>query len=537
MTIPHPLLEQVIQTCRQYALIESGDTLIIGVSGGVDSLVLLHVLRSLATERNLTLHVATLDHGLRGADGTSDALTVEKIAREWGLSCSVGTLNVAAIAHDYHLNIEEAARQARYTFLWQIAIENDAETIIVAHNNDDQAETMLMHLIRGSGLDGLQGIQYISPLSEYHLLEDWDEIISAQRQNHDNTALSPIDISDLEPSDFNIVRPLLDVPRTLIEDYAAVHQLTPCQDQSNADTKRLRNAIRHEVIPLLKTYNPNIKASLTRLATTIQADVDILDTKVDSVASWLLNWMDTEPDSTDPNAEAGEAVFLDRSAFADQTVGIQRRILRKIVNEIAGGLRELSFDHVEQARQMILSGKTGAQYDLPADLMLVIGYDEATIGYGGEPVYPPHLPSLEALQKVLIDPEGTGFTTGNMQLMTYWVVQGRSTDYHPPSPLECTLSIPNDAKIALRTWESGDRFRPFGMDGKSQKLSDTFINIKVPAYYRSRVPLLTINDEIAWFVAPTASGPRSRIADTFAIRDDSKSILRFRWQIHEPDLK
>ncbi len=505
----------------------------IGVSGGIDSLVLLHALSTLQSQWGLNLHVATLNHGLRGEAGMTDANTVQSIATQWNLSCSVGTLDVAAIAEDYDLNIEEAARQARYTFLMQIALENNAQTIVVAHNNDDQAETMLMHLVRGTGLDGLQGMHYIAPLSEYHLLEGWADMIHPQRHNPDDGTTAPIDISLIEPTDFTIIRPLLDIPRTMIEEYAELHQLSPCEDKTNADTKRLRNALRHDLIPLLKTYNPNIKSALTRLANVIQSDVEVINTKVDTVASWLLTWTDTQPYDDDPEDISGEAVFLDRTAFADQSIGIQRRIIRKIVEEVSGGLRELSFDHIERAREMILHGKTGAQFDLPDDLMLLIGYDEATIGYGGEPLYPHHLPALESDQQIIIDPEGQSFIAGNMQLMTYWVVKGRSTDYYAPSPLECTLAIPDDAKIALRTWETGDRFRPFGMGGKSQKLSDTFINIKVPSYYRNRVPLLTINDEIAWFVAPTVSGPRSRIADTFAIRDETASILRFRWQIHE----
>jgi tRNA(Ile)-lysidine synthetase-like protein len=122
---------------------------------------------------------------------------------------------------------------------------------------------------------------------------------------------------------------------------------------------------------------------------------------------------------------------------------------------------------------------------------------------------------------------------GKLRLVTYWVVEERSKDLRYDDPLVCTLAIPEGARLALRTRRPGDRFRPFGMGGKSQKLSDTFTNLKAPSYFRDRVPLLTVNDEIAWFVAPTAGGPQSRIADTFAVRAEEQSVLHLRWQIED----
>lgn len=508
----HPLLDQFLTTCQHAQLIPPGIRLIAAISGGVDSLVMLHLLQRLQKTLDFKLHVATLDHRLRGEESAADADMVEALAQEWNVPCVRGNVDVLELAIQHELNIEAAARQARYTFLFQMAVRIGADRIALAHHYGDQAETILMHLIRGSGLRGLRGMSYSTPLSESHLLQEWSEWIE----------------TDDDPADFTLIRPLLDIPRGLIEDYATVHQLSPRQDATNNDLTRLRNAIRHELLPAMEKLNPNIMRTLNRLALVVQGDMEVIDGRVENVAAWILEWTETTPGND--GDEPGEVVFMDRSQFAEQPVGIQRGLLRKIIDELSPGVRDVSFDLVERARHLILQGQTGAQCELPDDVTLRVGYDEVTIGYGGDPVYPAHLPALKPGQQALIDPEGPPFEVGNLKLMTYWVVEGRSKNLHPAGPLECTLAIPDGTQLALRTWQQGDRFKPLGMGGKSQKLSDTFTNLKVPAFYRQKVPLLTVNGEIAWIVAPTANGPQSRIAEPFAVREDSTSVLRLRWQ-------
>lgn len=511
------LIEQVVQTCEQYNLLPQGKPLVVGVSGGVDSLVLLHALLELRSTYGLMLHVATLDHSLRGEAGIADADSVHHTAERWGLPCSRATADVPAIAEAYGLNIEEAARQARYTFLMAVAAAQQTDTVAVAHNYDDQAETVLMHIVRGTGLRGLRGMMPLTPLSDTHFLEDAEEFIDGLPTSF-----------NLLPEEFSLSRPLLDVPRTMIRAYAEEHGLEPREDVTNADTTRFRSRIRHEILPLVENLNPNIRNALNRLADVVRADVDVIESRLESVAAWILDWHETEPDE---DGEKGDIVFIDRADFRSQPLGIQRGLIRKAIYELSPGLRDISFEQTEKVRDLIINGATNTRIHLPADLTLSIGYDEAGIGYGGKPRYPAHLPSLEPGQYVGIDPEGQGYITGNMRLFTYWVVAGHSTELWHDDPLECTLTIPEGAKLALRTRQPGDRFRPFGMAGKSQKLSDTFTNLKVPSYLRDQVPLLTVNEEIAWFVAPTASGPQGRIADSFAVRSEHESLLRLRWQI------
>lgn len=486
--------------------------MVVGVSGGVDSLVLLHALSSLnqlAETFDFSLHVASLDHGLRGAASAEDLAFVARAAEGLGLPVTTQHIDVAQYAHDTALNIEEAARQIRYHFLLDVARQIDANYIAVGHNQDDQAETVMMHLIRGSGLAGLRGMLPVTAIDEFYFEDDFTEI-----------------------DDVYLIRPLIMTPRSQIEDYAAEHHITPRFDASNDDLKRFRNIMRHDIIPRLEALNPNIKQSLSRLANVIQAEVEVLEGRLESVAAWLLEWDETRPAQTETSG--GEVVYIDRDAFREQPLAIQRGLIRKAVFDLSPDTRDLSFDQTEQARIVILEGSTGACLHLPGGLYLQVGYDEVMIGYGGAPLYPENLPSLEEGQYVALDLEGQGYIKGNQRLITYWVVEGLSKDLYPADPLECTLAIPPEAKLALRTRQAGDRFQPFGLGGRSQKLSDTFTNLKVPAYYRDQVPLLMVNDQIAWFVVPTAEGPVGRIAEPFAVKPDSEAILRVRWQI-EPN--
>jgi tRNA(Ile)-lysidine synthase len=165
------VLDQVSWIIEQHNLLAPGETVIVGVSGGPDSLCLLHLLCRLRGTYGLTLHVAHLHHGLRGADADADAEFVRALAADWNLPCTVERADVLALAREHRLAVEEAARRARYAFLGRVAAAAGALTIAVGHNADDQAETVLMHYLRGSGLAGLRGMQPRTPLQDYRLLE------------------------------------------------------------------------------------------------------------------------------------------------------------------------------------------------------------------------------------------------------------------------------------------------------------------------------------------------------------------------------
>ncbi|HYO89770.1 MAG TPA: tRNA lysidine(34) synthetase TilS, partial [Candidatus Limnocylindrales bacterium] len=204
---------------ERHALFPRGTTLVLGVSGGADSLALLHALAALRRRLGLTLIAATLDHGLRGRDGAADAAHVDALAEAWHVPVVVGTADVAALAVQQRAGIEEAARNARYAFLAEVARSHGAGRIAVGHHADDQAETVLMHLLRGAGLDGLGGMRPLAPVPG--------------------------------APDLMLVRPLLGVTRAQIAAYCARHDIAARDDATNADTALTRGWLRHELLPLM----------------------------------------------------------------------------------------------------------------------------------------------------------------------------------------------------------------------------------------------------------------------------------------------
>ncbi len=274
------LWRQVFQYARRYDLFTPGAVVVTGVSGGPDSVCLLHVLRRLAPELGLRLHVAHLNHGLRGAEADADAAFVAALAAGWGVPCTVGRADVVALAEDAGLSLEEAARQARYRFLAEVAEAAGATTIAVGHNADDQAETVLMHFLRGSGVAGLRGMVARTRLTDYRLSVHRSG--GAEEQGGRETL--PGSLFPLPPVALWLVRPLLVVPRGAIETYCREHGLQSRFDRSNEDTTFFRNRLRHELLPILAGYNPAIREVLAHTAEALAGDYEVLRAEV--AAAW-----------------------------------------------------------------------------------------------------------------------------------------------------------------------------------------------------------------------------------------------------------
>ena len=492
------LVGRVAQTIERYELCAPGDHVVVGVSGGVDSLVLLHVLCRLRDRLGMALHVATLDHGLRGAAGAADADFVRTTAEAWGVPVTVGRAEVPALAKVLRLGVEETARRVRYTFLVRVARQVGAERVAVGHQRDDQAETVLMHLVRGSGLSGLRGMAPASPLTDSHILADiplhCDPPLEAPAALH----LWPV-----------LIRPLLEVSRADILAYAAEQGLQPRADASNADLTYLRNRLRHEVLPLLETLNPNIRQTLARTADVLRADAEALDA-VGTAA--LAQVMRPSPPGT---------VVLNRRAWEQLPLALKRYVIRAAVRRIRPALRDLSYAHIVGAMTVAEGGRTGARASLPGGLALRVGYDTLIVGEAGAAEVSGDAPAL--------DPSRPGLSFRAGQVAEYvsgeWCFSARPLQPADEvaallaDPLCAVLWVPENATMALRTRRPGDRFHPRGLGGHSQKLADTLIALRVPAPWRERVPLLTVDDAIAWLVVPTPTGVRGRVAESFAMPD------------------
>jgi tRNA(Ile)-lysidine synthase len=487
------LLDQVRQTIEQNKLLSPGETVVVGVSGGPDSLCLLHLLCRLRADFSLSLHVAHLHHGLRGADADADARFVRDLAADWGLPCTVERIAVPALAEEHGLAFEEAARRARYSFLSRVASELGAQTIAVGHNADDQAETVLMHFIRGSGLAGLRGMLPKTPLSGYRLLD--------------------VQSPDPRFPDFPIpilIRPLLDTPRADIEAYCDFYGLEFRFDRSNLDTTYFRNWLRHEVLPLLEQHNPGVKDVLRRTAQVVAADYALLRSLLEEA------WADVV-------REEGGRITFDLAAWRALPTSLQRSTLREAIRRLRRSLRNINFVHVEDALQVACDGATGDQATLPQGLMLTLGYDDFVIADAdlAEPL--PDWP--------LLKPESAPVRVHVPGLTKLpdadWALEVRAID-RTNLPVDWEANADPwlaflDAGAAgeelwLRTRRPGDRFQPLGMEGHTVKLGDFLTNEKVPRAVRDWMPLLVGKEGILWVCG-------QRLDERVRVRDSSKLVL------------
>ncbi len=487
------LLKQVRQTIAHHHLLETGARLVVGVSGGPDSLCLLHVLRRLQPVYRLELHVAHLHHGARGADADADAEFVATLAREWELPVTVKREDVPTLAKVHRLAFEEAARRARYAFLARLAAEIGASRIAVGHNADDQAETVLMHLLRGAGLAGLRGMRPLTPLTDYRLL-------------------APLLTRPLPA--LTIIRPLLDTSRSDIEQYCAHYGLSPRFDRSNLDTTYFRNRLRHELLPLLEACTPHIRQRLCHTAAVLAADYDL-----------LVELRDQAWDTVVRTANETSITF-DRQRWRTLPVALQRMLLRQAAYRLRHSLRDVDFVHVEQARRIAIEGQTGAQAILPMGLALTVEYETLTMGDAEAPTPLPddQEPLLHSRDSLPVAVPGTTSLPGSP-----WILQTEiqprneiQQDITRPGPWEAFLDMDRIAlPLALRTRRPGDRFCPQGMDGHTVKLSAWMINRKIPQTWRDRIPLLVseeTGERIVWVCG-------RQISEEVCITADTQQVL------------
>ncbi len=425
------LFNAVFAYIQRHKLLSPGQILAVGVSGGPDSLVLLHLLNRLRPLIDLRLHVGHLHHGLRPS-ADADAEFVAQTAVAWGLPCTVERADIAALARAMHLSIEEAGRIARYAFLARLA-----PTVAVGHNADDQAETVLMHLLRGAGLGGLRGML---------------------------------------PKTGNVIRPLLATPRADIEAYAAAHDLAPRTDPTNTDTAYFRNRLRHELIPVLQTYNPAIRSILNRTAQVAAGDYDLLQTALDAA------WAETLA------APPGHTISFHLARWRAHPQALQRALLRRAVAHLRPGLRDVDYIPIENAVHWIQIGESGHTADLLGGLCVRLGGPTLSIAAWAD------TPSLadEPIETSLALP-------GVTQFLQWQATTTLETDFPPPraDPWMAYLD-PALGPFVLRTRRRGDPFQPLGMNGQTLKLSDFMINRKIPVQARSHWPLLANSTHILW---------------------------------------
>ena len=473
------LLETVRRTINRHQMFDPGETLVVGVSGGPDSLCLLHVLRELRGEYDVRLHVAHLDHQIRDQESAADAAFVARVAEEWGIPATVAARDVPAYACERRLAIEEAARQARYAFLAGVAQETGARKVAVAHNAGDQVESVLMHFLRGAGLAGLRGMGPVSP---------WPS----------QPITSP-------PLDLILLRPLLEVPRAEIEAYCRQHRLQPRFDRSNLDTTYYRNRLRHELIPLLETYNPGVREVVRRTARVIADDHEYL--REQGRRAW--EGVVTEAD--------GAFVFA-LEPWRQLHPSLQRQLLREAIRRLRRGLRNINWVHIEGALTVLNERPTGSIATLPQGLQLFKGYDRFTVG---EALPRPDLPLLTVERLPLTVPGVTPLPESEWQVEASVLSRGELTgeDFSDANPWQTVLAYDRAGpELALRRRRPGDRFQPLGLGGRAKAVSEFMINEKIPAHIRDEFPLVVSPRHIVWI-------PGWRLDERVKITEGTKRVL------------
>lgn len=427
------LIERVQETMQAHRMAEPGDRILVAVSGGADSVCLLHSLRDLGYE----VEVAHLDHQTREGASAADASFVAELCEQLGVRLHAESRAVEAEAEASPLSFEEYARRVRYQFLTEVAEENGCPIIATGHHADDQAETVLMRVLRGTSPGGLAGIPAVRASGKTR-----------------------------------IIRPLIDCTRAEIVAFLDGRGIAHRIDHSNTDTRYLRNRIRHELIPSLTSeYNPRLSDALTRLAEVQRAENELLD---DAAADFLNRCF-----------EAGR---INRGAFARGMVACQRRAIVAIAWRYGV---ECPFDRVETARAFVMDGPVGRAFDLGGGVSLRNAHDRTDIVKGSRETDPREI--------ALVCPgETKAFGSVYRVRILERMPEEPLAQYCTPARQVFDAAALGDA-LTVRFRRPGDRFSPMGMGG-TKKVKDYFVDAGVPAMDRDRIPLLLSAGRIAWVV-------------------------------------
>jgi tRNA(Ile)-lysidine synthase len=450
-----PLIQQVAEQIKKHGMVTGGETVVVGVSGGPDSVALLHILCRLKESLNIRLVVAHLNHCFRGAEADADARFVRELAEHLRLEAHVESRDVPAYCVERGISAQVAAREVRYSFLSEVAVKTGAAKVALGHHADDQAETILLHLIRGTGTGGLRGM--------------------------------------LPVRDNFFIRPLLTVRRRDIEAYCRRHGLAVRHDSSNAQPKYLRNRVRLELAPLLeKNYNPNWVETVNRLGEILREEDEYLEQQADQVYRRIRL------------GPGGNTVRLNRERLLACPGALTRRVIRRAWAELCGDSGDLEFKHIDKVLEIIKGGGGRRQIALPRSVILISNYDlvELTLDRKNEGV--PFYQYCLKVPGITTIPE-TGVSIGAQVIPVH-----EAGDPSGLGPCEALLDYDRLSRpLVVRRRLDGDRFAPLGLEG-SVKLKKFFIDQKVPREVRDYIPLVVSGGDIVW-VAGLRPGERWKI--------------------------
>jgi tRNA(Ile)-lysidine synthetase-like protein len=483
----NPLLTDAREFIAAHNMIVPGRPVVVAVSGGPDSLCLLHALAQLRVELGVALHVAHLDHMIRGAESAEEAVFVADLARSWGLPATLEAADVPALARAQRANLHAMARAVRYSFLARVARANGAQAVAVAHHVGDQAETVLLHLLRGAGPDGLSGMRPVTPWEGWGLgTGDWEQ---------------GTNLPDPQPPipSPQLIRPLLATSRESIERYCAEQGLQPRRDPSNLDRSATRNRIRHDLLPQLIEYNPHIIAALGRTADVCAEEHAFVQAALDQAWPQLAS-------------ERAGGIDIDGAAWRALPIALQRAAIRRAHAQVLAGDATLGLEHVEQARALIERG-VGGRLSLPGAVALEVGYGGSWVLGAAPAPAAPQLPSDE-----LVLPR-----EGRVPIGAGWAIEVALAP-PAPRPADAWEIYLDGAAIAwpllARRRRAGARLRPAGGRG-SRRLQDLLVDARVPQALRDAWPIVATPEAIVWVAG-------LRAAAGYQATPESQAIIKIR---------
>ena len=471
----------VEKNITEYEMFESGDGILVGVSGGADSLSLLHVLMVIGKERGWIVAAAHLNHCFRGEEADRDQTHVIQICKKWNIPLLDRKIDVQAIADEKGMSSEEAGREVRYALFEEAMKKFGCNKKAVAQNMDDQAETVLMNLIRGSGTEGLKGMEFVRG---------------------------------------NIYRPLLNIPRFEIEKYCDENFISYVNDSTNFEPIYARNKIRLQLLPYIKkTFNPAITENLFRLSRGASEENDFLE-QLGRVTLAKIRETEGDTDSyynLDTNPDSDKEIKILAGELIKLHPAMAKRVLRIAIREVAGDLKGIERKHVDAALK-IAGEHTGSACQLPNKIRIKKSYDWLIIS--------------KERQNTLIDVEKNGqkcyhiLVYGKNILPDGTIVEMEKLELETEKELKKEFMTEYldfkklNTQLVARYRMAGDRFTPIGMRG-SKKLKNFFIDRKIPKEKREDFLLICDGREVVWVTSDV-------ISERYKLDKDSSEILKIK---------
>ena len=458
------LLYQFKRTIDRHHLLKKDDRLILGVSGGVDSMVLLHLFNAYRESVNLSLIVAHVNHGLRPEESEKEAELVQKESERLGLPFEYGQFNVKEFQRLRGISPQDAARRIRFHFFYDLLQKHHAQKIVLGHNADDQVETVLLRLMRGSGLQGLKGM--------------------------------------LPVREGKVIRPLLEVWRGEIESFAMEKKIPFLLDSSNLKKDYLRNRIRLALIPLMeREYQPNFKEIVLKTSGILREENDYLERGAEEAYQKIVQ-------------EEKDTLSFKFSEYQSLHQAIQWRVVRKMLECMDARGRVLGEGEwlgVQKIYEKLYKPSPSFLLELPHGARLEKRYDIVSLGKGGVRPFPPFEFELHSQGRTFIEEIGKEVGIEEINRNQFGDYDG--SPHTALMDYEC-LQFP----LKMRNFRPGDRFHPLGAKG-TQKVKEFFIDHKVPRFERPKILLLISRESIAWIVG-------YRIDERVKVTKKTKRVLK-----------